>query len=425
MTTRRRSLIAVTVFACGALVLIALAFRGTVGSGPGGTRSTPAGSPIAGASGGAGGLGGSGPGSGQSMTFYAAPPSAGAERQIEQLRTAGRDSDADLIARMVKVPTATWLTGGSPSGVRAQVEDIAQRAGADHTVPVIVLYNVPGRDCSGASAGGARTGDDYRAWIEGVARGIGDAPAMLIVEPDGLALLPSDCGQPDTYGRIRLIHDAAKTLSRDPNARIYLDAGHSRWHTTGDMATRLAQAGVTDFAGFFENVSNYQPTDQATAWGHWVSRCTWFGTKVRPGAFGSCPSQYDSPNPDDPSSWRVIDAMFDDLVGQVPPDKLPHLVIDTSRNGHGRWTAPAGAFSDPQDWCNPPGRGVGPRPTMTTGDPLLDAYVWVKVPGESDGPCLRGTKGPRDPLRNVVDPPAGEWFPDMALELARGAVPPL
>jgi endoglucanase len=62
---------------------------------------------------------------------------------------------------------------------------------------------------------------------------------------------------------------------------------------------------------------------------------------------------------------------------------------------------------------------------MTTGDPLLDAYVWVKVPGESDGPCLRGTKGPRDPLRNVVDPPAGEWFPDMALELARGAVPPL
>jgi endoglucanase len=57
--------------------------------------------------------------------------------------------------------------------------------------------------------------------------------------------------------------------------------------------------------------------------------------------------------------------------------------------------------------------------------PLLDAYLWIKVPGESDGGCYRWTSGPLDPVRGIVDPPAGEWFPQMALELARNASPPL
>jgi endoglucanase len=413
MTPRRASLIALIVVGCGAAAMLLVALRGAGGSAPG---QAPNGS--VGSSASRGRLD-------PSTTFYAARANPDAERQVEQLHAAGHDEDADLIARMIKIPTATWLTGGGPSDVRGQVEEIVARARGEGSVPVIVLYNVPGRDCSGASAGGAPSGEAYRSWVAAVADGLGETPAVLIVEPDGLALLPSDCGKADPFGRITLIHDAARTLSGDPNARVYLDAGHSRWHTTGDMATRLAQAGVTEFDGFFENVSNYQPTDQAVAWGHWVSRCIWFGIKVRPGAFGSCPSQYDSVNPDDPAGWRVIDSLFDDLVGRVAPDQLPHAVIDTSRNGQGRWTPPAGSFPDPQDWCNPPGRGLGARPTVATRDPLVDAFVWIKVPGESDGPCLRGTDGPADPARRTVDPPAGEWFPDFAIELARGAVPPL
>jgi cellulase/cellobiase CelA1 len=81
--------------------------------------------------------------------------------------------------------------------------------------------------------------------------------------------------------------------------------------------------------------------------------------------------------------------------------------------------------ADAQDWCNPPDRGVGLRPTTNTGDPLLDAYLWVKIPGESDGLCYRWTQGPLDPVRNMQDPPAGQWFPQMALELVRNANPPL
>jgi glycosyl hydrolase family 6 len=71
----------------------------------------------------------------------------------------------------------------------------------------------------------------------------------------------------------------------------------------------------------------------------------------------------------------------------------------TSRNGHGpdNMQAYAGApYDQPTsvistlaggNWCNPPGSGLGLRPTASTGGPLLDAYLWVKTPGQSDGQC--------------------------------------
>jgi len=106
---------------------------------------------------------------------------------------------------------------------------------------------------------------------------------------------------------------------------------------------------------------------------------------------------------------------------------LTRLVIDTSRNGPGPWT-PTVSYPDPQVWCNPPGRGVGLRPMADTGNALIDAYLWIKIPGESDGECTRGL-GPGgttiDPEWGVIDPRPGQWFRPMALELAQNANPPL
>jgi endoglucanase len=63
-----------------------------------------------------------------------------------------------------------------------------------------------------------------------------------------------------------------------------------------------------------------------------------------------------------------------------------------------------------------------------TGVPLLDAYLWVKVPGESDGQCARGL-GPAgttvDPEWGLVDPAAGQWFSQQALQLAMLSSPAL
>jgi endoglucanase len=102
-------------------------------------------------------------------------------------------------------------------------------------------------------------------------------------------------------------------------------------------------------------------------------------------------------------------------------------VIDTSRNGQGIWV-PTTSYPDAQDWCDPPLRGLGLGPTAATSDPLLDAYLWVKTPGQSDGECTRGL-GPGgttiDPVWGIIDPAAGAWFPQIALQLVQNANPPL
>ncbi len=73
-----------------------------------------------------------------------------------------------------------------------------------------------------------------------------------------------------------------------------------------------------------------------------------------------------------------------------------HFVIDTSRNGNG---------SNGQ-WCNPWGRALGKKPTTSTGNSIIDAYLWIKSPGESDGTCNGG-------------PSAGTFWDAYALDLAK------
>ena len=82
------------------------------------------------------------------------------------------------------------------------------------------------------------------------------------------------------------------------------------------------------------------------------------------------------------------------------------FVVDTSRNGAGPVTGATEIDGGPS-WCNPPGRVLGPAPTADTGHPRADAFLWVKRPGESDGACRPG------------EPPAGEWWPEYALDLAK------
>ena len=140
-----------------------------------------------------------------------------------------------------------------------------------------MIYNVPGRDCSQYSSGGAGSDVAYEAWVDGFAAGLQEGQrSIVIVEPDGLANLPSDCpaaypGQDVaalTAGRIADIRYAGEAIkAANPAALVYLDAGHSAWHSVGDIAQRLDQAGVRDFQGFSVNVSNYQPTPQLSSTG--------------------------------------------------------------------------------------------------------------------------------------------------------------
>jgi endoglucanase len=396
--------------------------------------------------------------------LYVPPPIAGAVEQVAQLRGHGTRDDADRIQAMLDTPTAVWFTAGTAAEVRQAVHTTVTRAVAKRTVPVLVSYDIPFRDCAQFSAGGATSTDEYLDWIDGFAAGIGDAEAIVILEPDSLGIIPwyrpfggalEWCqpaeADPETAAADRFdqLNRAIDRLAEQPGVSVYLDATHSAWLGAGDIADRLAKAGVGRTRGFFLNVSNFQYTANLTQYGSWISACLAYGTQVAPGDFGSCPNQYWNGGPDgtaiadllgawtgvalsnygewsdtstDPAlNTSGINWRYASMLGSV--EATTPFVIDTSRNGLGPWNPGDHPAGDPQDWCNPPDRGTGPLPAAGPA-PLVDAYLWVKIPGASDGQCNRWSPaGSPDPVRGIVDPPAGAWFPEMALELARNANP--
>ncbi|HKD99109.1 MAG TPA: glycoside hydrolase family 6 protein [Micromonosporaceae bacterium] len=352
-----------------------------------------------------------------STTFYVDLNSKAVQQAAADLR-AHDLSGAVLMAKLASWPGATWLTGGTPADVASRVADVERRAARQHQVPVLVAYNIPGRDCSQYSAGGAQGTADYAAWIEGFASAIGTHKTVVILEPDGVALAPDQCGgtADQQADRNTQLNAAVTRLEQQPKAIVYLDSGHSAWHAVGDIAQRLITAGVANAQGFFLNVSNYRTDADLVRYGNEVSGCIWYLQHTAGASGDDCANQYWPPA--DADAW---------YASHVPADAvLTHFVVDASRNGQGPWTPPAGVYPDPQDWCNPPLRGVGTRPTAATGSALLDAYLWVKVAGESDGSCTRGTAGPGDPeYGGSVDPAAGVWWPAQATSLSQLAAPRL
>jgi endoglucanase len=388
--------------------------------------------------------------------FFVRPPDADAIKQFGSLLQARQFGDARRLGALEATPQAVWFSSGSPSDVETAVRNTMRTAAHERRVPVLVAYNVPFRDCAQYSAGGAIDTASYEAWIDGFARGIGDGNAVVILEPDGLGLIPYNTtlfgaaewckptvtdaqgntvaapGASPTERYAQLNYAVDSIEAKAPRAALYLDGTHSAWLGVGEAAYRLVTAGVQRAQGFFLNVSNYQPTDQNAQFGTWVSDCITAATAGAPwaaGHFDWCPSQYDPATNYTtvnftPDFEATVTAGLANLMGGAAA--TTHFVIDTSRNGQGPWT-PTVTYPDAETWCNPPDRGVGPRPTAATGIALADAELWIKTPGESDGSCNRGIAGSTtDPeWGGIVDPAAGAWFPQQALQLATLANPAL
>jgi endoglucanase len=192
--------------------------------------------------------------------------------------------------------------------------------------------------------------DGYAMWIEGVATEIGSATVYIVLEPDALPTRGSAIAP--------VLAAAVTTLKANPNAAVLIDAGHSAWLSPGQAVSLLRDAGIAKADGFSLNVSNFRAMDELTAYG-------------------------------------------DGIAAELQK----FFVIDTSRNGDG----PYGT-----DWCNPPGRALGLRPAIDPDrahHPWLNAYLWVKRPGESDGDAGNCYGGPA----------AGVWWEDYAVALVTNA----
>lgn len=252
------------------------------------------------------------------------------------------------IGKIFEYPVAFWY--GSRRGKQAERVDLSlQRLlkRAHPSLPVLVIYNLPNRDIGLHSKGGAQTKAEYLEFIDHFCAGIGNAAPIVIYEPDALPHV-FQMDMTEAEDRLILMANAIERLTKT-NALVYVDVGHSNWLSPSEAMTAMCAVANEKVRGFAVNVSNYRTTEESLRWADKV--CNW-----------------------------------------LPEYKY---VIDTSRNGNG----PYGSY-----WCNPPGRALGLPPTCDTGNENCDAFLWIKIPGESDG---KENGGPK----------AGKFWPTIAMEL--------
>ncbi|MEU4448204.1 glycoside hydrolase family 6 protein [Actinosynnema sp. NPDC050801] len=285
--------------------------------------------------------------------FYV-DPNTSAARWVAQNPN---DSRAAVIRdRIVNTPQARWYTTTNTSEVRGQVDAFVGAAAAAGKIPILVVYNVPNRDCGGASGGGAPSHSAYRTWIDQVSAGIAGRPAAIVLEPDVLPIM-TNCQTPaqQTETMASMAYAGKRLKNGSAQTKVYFDIGHSAWLTPSEAVQRLRGADIANSAdGIATNVSNYRHTRDEVAF-----------------------------------AKAVLNGLGDSRF---------KAVVDTSRNGNG----PLG-----DEWCDPAGRAIGTASTTNTGDSQIDAFLWIKLPGEADG-CIAG---------------AGQFVPQRAYDMAVAAGP--
>lgn len=297
------------------------------------------------------GGGGTGP-VGMTSGFYVDPNSNSAV----WVRNNGGDSRAARIQSSIASKAGARWFGNWSGDIASAVSSFVAAADTADKLPVLVAYNIPGRDCGSHSGGGAGSPEAYRAWTSAFATGLGNRPAIVIIEPDAVAQLDCLPNDAERQTRLGLLRYATEQLrDRAPNTWAYLDGGNANWIAADTMAQRLESAGVRNIRGFALNVSNFYTTPQSTTYG------------------------------------AAVNGALNTRYGYTKP-----FVVDTSRNGNGH----------NGEWCNPAGRKLGVLSQVGGGAEML---LWVKVPGDSDGNC-----------GIAPTTPAGQFSPDIAIRLIDG-----
>jgi len=242
-----------------------------------------------------------------------------------------------LATEIFKSPSSFWY-GDNPKKPKQHMEKSIRRLlnRAKPQLPILVTYNIPNRDIGQYSKGGAKTRERYLDFINRFAKGVGKDSPIIIFEPDALphsTLLSEE----EQEWRLELMKEGLEILTNKCNGIVYVDVGHSNWLQPEVVIELLDKIMNPKVRGFSVNVCNYRTTEESIRWGKKICRLR--------------------------KDWN--------------------FVVDTSRNGQGPLN---------NEWCNPKGAGLGDLPTTNTDFRKCDAYLWIKIPGESDGKCNGGPK---------------------------------
>ncbi|MEU5890620.1 glycoside hydrolase family 6 protein [Streptomyces sp. NPDC047461] len=388
-------------------------------------------------------------------------------------------------SKIANQPTAVWLDrivaingviGGM--GLRAHLDEALKQKGSGDLVVQIVIYDLPGRDCAALASNGELGPNDldkYKSqYIDPIASILSESKyaglrIATVIEPDSLPNLVTNAGGTPTTTDACVtmkangnyekgVGYALDKLGAIPNVYNYIDAAHHGWlgwdSNLGPSVQQFHKvatsngASVNDVAGFIVNTANYSPTKEP----YLKVTDTVNGQTVRQSKWVDWNQYVDEQSFAQALRDKLVAAGFDSGLG---------MLIDTSRNGWGGSARPTGpgtqttvdGYVDASrvdrrihagNWCNQSGAGIGERPTAAPAAGI-DAYVWVKPPGESDGNSAaipndegkgfdrmcdptyggnaRNGNNPTGALPN--SPLAGRWFSAQFQQLVQNAYPPL
>ncbi|MEV5882132.1 glycoside hydrolase family 6 protein [Streptomyces sp. NPDC052020] len=388
-------------------------------------------------------------------------------------------------SRISNQPTGVWLdriaaingvNGGM--GLRDHLDEALKQKGSGELYIQLVIYNLPGRDCAALASNGELGPteiDRYKKeYIDPIAAILADPKyaglrIVTTIEIDSLpnlvtnvtprATATPNCDVMKANGNYQKgVGYALNKLGDIANVYNYIDAGHHGWlgwddnfGASADMfktAATTEGATVADVHGFIVNTANYSALKED----HFKITDTVNGTSVRQSKWVDWNRYTDELSYAQAMRDKLVSIGFDSKIG---------MLIDTSRNGWGGAKRPTGPGATTSvdtyvdggrydrrihlgNWCNQDGAGLGERPRANP-EPGIDAYVWMKPPGESDGaskeiPNTEGkgfdrmcdptyTGNPRNNNNRtgaLPDAPiSGHWFSAQFQQLMQNAYPPL
>ena len=430
------------------------------------------------------GSGGGGGGGGTDPSGRVDNPYAGAKVYVNPEWSAHAAAEPGG-SRVSNQPTGVWLDRiaaingvGGGMGLRAHLDAALQQKGSGEEVIQLVIYDLPGRDCSALASNGELGPteiDKYKTqFIDPIAAILADSKysslrIVTTVELDSLPNLVTNTGSRSTAtpacdtmlangNYVKGVGYALAKLGAIPNVYNYIDAGHHGWLGWDDnfapSANVLKQAAtsegatVDDVQGFITNTANYSALKE----NNFTINDTVNGTSVRQSKWVDWNRYVDELSYAQAFRNELVSVGFNSGIG---------MLIDTSRNGWGGTARPAGPGPKTSvdtyidggrydrrihvgNWCNQSGAGLGERPQANpaTG---IDAYVWMKPPGESDGsssaipndegkgfdrmcdPTYTGNPRNGNNMSGALPnaPLSGHWFSAQFQQLMQNAYPPL
>lgn len=352
----------------------------------------------------------------QANAFYVNPTfAANLDRTIA---TTTNPTVARNLEIMKDVPSAYWIDvkskimGNSTSDLRGILLDAAKQSPAP--LCVFMVYNLPNRDCAALASRGEiccayfgdgtcdyeNSGDcadgleEYKAtyvdpYVQVLKEFDGVVPVAVVIEPDSLPNFATNFDNPNCNNRgtqnaytVGIKYAVEQIALHTDDVAIYLDAAHGGWlgweSNLANFVDTVSGLNVEAYIrGFATNVANYNGLGVPCDLNVVDCRTDTDSQRNNPCCEDPCEllPQFNRANNEHNYAQLLVDAFSEALPGFEP-----HVIIDTGRNGN------PGTRTDCSTWCNARDALVGEWPTSDTlQTDVVDAYFWLKTPGESDG----------------------------------------